>query len=91
MAGLSGVEGPGKRIETTQQGDVPQKKSKTVALLVEIMPVNVTISMKLLGSSSYGCCYLTLYRGMEVVSKNFAVREMRSKTCGGQKTGSKRN
>ena len=55
-----------KWTKTTQQGDVPEKKVKTVAPF-EISPLNLTISTNLLGSSSYGCCYLALYRGIEVV------------------------
>lgn len=66
----------GKRTETTQRGEVPEKKAKTVA------PLNVMISTNLLGSGSYGCCYLASYKGMEVVSKNFVVRVSRGKTHG---------
>lgn len=77
MAGPSGVGGCNalhrKRTETMQQGDVPEKKDKTTAPLVEISSLNVTISTKLFGSGCYGCCYLTTYRGMEVGSKNFVV------------------
>ena len=69
MAGPSGVAvcnaSRRKRTETTQRRDVPEKKAKTVAPL-EISPLNLTISTNLLGSGSYGCCYLASYRGMEV-------------------------
>lgn len=58
-----------------------KKKAKTVAPL-EISPLNLMISMNLLGSGSYGCCYLTSYRGMEVVSKNFIVKASRGETPG---------
>lgn len=70
-----------KRTQTTQRGHVPEKKAKTVAPF-EISPLNVTISTNLLGSGSYGCCYLASYRGMEVVSKNFVVRASRGETHG---------
>lgn len=85
MAGPSGVAvcnaSRRKRTETTQRRDVPEKKAKTVAPL-EISPLNLMISMNLLGSGSYGCCYLTSYRGMEVVSKNFIVKASRGETPG---------
>ena len=70
-----------KRTETTQRGDVPEKKSKTVAPF-EISHLNLTISTNLLGSGSYGCCYPASYRGMEVVSKNFMVKASRGETPG---------
>ena len=60
---------------------MPGKQAKTVALF-EISLLNVTISMNLPGSGSYGCCYFTSYRGMEVVSKNFVVRASRGKIHG---------
>ena len=60
MAGPSGVADCNalrrKRTETTQQQDVPEKKARTAAPLVEISPLNVTISTKFLGSNSYGSC-----------------------------------
>ena len=70
-----------KRTQTTQRGHAPEKKAKPVAPF-EISPLNVTISTNLLGSGSYGCCYLASYRGMEVVSKNFVVRASRGETHG---------
>ena len=85
MAGPSGVAvcnaSRRKRTETTQRRDVPEKKAKTVAPL-EISPLNLMISTNLLGSGSYGCCYLASYRGMEVVSKNFIVKASRGETPG---------
>ena len=81
MAGPSGVAvcnaSRRKRTETTQR----RRRQKTVAPL-EISPLNLMISTNLLGSGSYGCYYLTSYRGMEVVSKNFVVRAQRCKTHG---------
>lgn len=81
MAGPSGVAvcnaSRRKRTETTQQ----RRRQKTVAPL-EISPLNLTISTNLLGSGSYGCCYLASYRGMEVVSKNFIVKASRGETPG---------
>ena len=85
MAGPSGVAicnaSRRKRTDTIQRGDAHEKKAKTVAPF-EISLLNIMISTKLLGSGSYGCCYLASYRGMEVVSKNFVVRASRGKTHG---------
>ena len=61
---------------------MPQKKAKTAAPFIEISPSNWTITTKLLGAGSYGCCYFASYRGMDVVSKNLVVSEVGKETRG---------
>ena len=41
-----------------------------------------TFESNLLGSGSYGCCYLVSYRAMEVVRKNLVIRVSRGETHG---------
>lgn len=57
-------------------------RSKAAASFIEISPSNWTITTKLLGAGSYGCCYHVSYRGMDVVSKNLMIREVGKETRG---------
>ena len=71
-----------KRISETRQGGVPQKKARAAASLTEISLCNIKILPKLLGSGSYGKCYIASYREMDVVCRKFMEEKIKNETHG---------